>query len=174
MTFTSSPSLSPQHGHCFVKIGASSCDVFIMDSAKLLHSSYYSKQNSPKPLTTARKGPACRETRNAKQHSHDATPSNLPSPTPGSSPSRTTLHAIGIGQLLIINLRIVPAHPRRRRIIDIKVSLHLPIDIDHRAIGAVVRDQNLDARRPSLHLWPARNAAHEVTRQHRTKSRNKG
>lgn len=39
------------------------------------------------------------------------------------------------------------------------MSLDLPVDIYHRAIGAVVRNQNIDLRRPILLFVSARNAA---------------
>ena len=43
--------------------------------------------------------------------------------------------------------------------IDIKVSLDLPVDVDHRAIGAMVRDQDFNLRGPIL-LY--RSAGHAV------------
>ena len=42
--------------------------------------------------------------------------------------------------------------------VDIEMSLNLPVDIDHRAIGAMVSDQNFNLRRPILLYRPARNA----------------
>lgn len=75
------------------------------------------------------------------------------------SPSIGILCALGIVQLHVVNLRIVPPSCH---IVDIEMSLNLPIDIDHRTIWAMVRDQNLNLRRPILLFRPARNAAPEI------------
>ena len=85
-------------------------------------------------------------------HSQDGRPSNLgafkkKAPNP--------LHALRIIQLPVVNLRIIPSG---RRLIDVKVSLDLPVDIDHRAIGAMVRDQDFDLRGPVLLYRSAGNA----------------
>ena len=85
---------------------------------------------------------------------------------PPKAPS--TLHALGIVQLPIEDLRIIPP---TRRIIDIEMPLNLPIDIDHRTIRTMIRDQNLNLRRPILLVGTARDttpSAKEKTRQHCT------
>ena len=84
-------------------------------------------------------------------HSQDGRPSNLGALKKAPNP----LHALRIIQLPIVNLRIIPS---RRRVIDIKVSLDLPVDIDHRAIGAMVRDQDFNLRGPILLYRSAGNA----------------
>ena len=70
-------------------------------------------------------------------------------------PVSGTLHALGIIQLLIVNLGIIPA---RRCLVNIEMSLDLPIDIDHRAIRAMVRDEDFNPRRPILLYRSAGNA----------------
>ena len=65
------------------------------------------------------------------------------------------LHALRIIQLPVVNSRIIPSG---RRVIDIKVSLDLPVDVDHRAIGAMVRDQDFNLRGPVLLYRSAGNA----------------
>ena len=66
------------------------------------------------------------------------------------------LHALGVVQLPVVNLRIIPAP---RCIVDIEMPLHLAIDIDHRTIGTMVRNQDFNLRRPILLFRPAGNAA---------------
>ena len=85
-----------------------------------------------------------------------AQPFRHPQNPDSQDPTSRILHALRIINLHIVNLRIIPS---RRSLVDIKVSLNLPRDTDHRAIGAVVRNQNLNLGRPRLHLRPAGNTA---------------
>ena len=77
-------------------------------------------------------------------------------------PVQSTLHALGIVQLLIEDLRIIPP---TRGIIDVEMPLNLPVDIDHRTIGTMVRDQNLNLRRPILLVGTAREATPSAKRE---------
>ena len=75
------------------------------------------------------------------------------------SPAYSVLSTLGIVQLLVINFWIVPANVH---VVDIKMSLGLPIDIHHRTIGAMIHDHNFYLRRPRLHYRPTGNAAPEM------------
>lgn len=99
-----------------------------------------------------RQGPARLNPRDTNRHGQRA-------PVNPRSPASGTLSARGGVKLHVVNLRIVSA---TGRLVDIEMSLNLPVDIDHRAIGAVVRDQNLDLRRPVLLDVPAGDAAPEA------------
>lgn len=72
------------------------------------------------------------------------------------NPPSGTLRALRIIHLHIVNLRIIPA---TWCVVDIEMSLDLPIDVDHRTTGAMVRNQNINLRRPILLIIAARNAA---------------
>lgn len=116
-----------------------------VDPAYLYHNSH-SKEHSPKHLYPTPKGPAhlLPETRSGTASQQDTL-------NPPSDPNSPILRARGIIQLHIVNLRIVPTS---RRIIDIEVALNLPIDRDHRTIGAVVRDEDFNLGRPILLFRP--------------------
>lgn len=70
--------------------------------------------------------------------------------------SNDTLHALGIVQLHIVNLGIIPAS---RTIVDVEMALDLPVDIEHRTIGAMVCYQNCNVGRSILFYGSAGNAA---------------